>query len=73
MTTMEIASELDRIYDTNLTNDLVKSLTQRSYTLDEIKTLALKWCDEFDASDLARLTVSTLLVYLRKREKEGEG
>lgn len=44
--------------------------TKPKYTLDELEQLARQWCDEFDANDVARLTVSTLIAWARRREKE---
>lgn len=46
----------------------------RSYTLDEIKLLAMEFVDDDSADNFERqLLLSVFIEWLQQREKEGEG
>lgn len=71
---VEIARRLDAIYDTELTNRLVSSLSSPSYTLADLEALIREWLPTTPIpvnGDLTReLVVSNLLAWLVRREKE---
>lgn len=51
-------------------NRALRSITQRQYTLGEIEQLAREYADDYHLSIQDRVAVSTLLAWLRKRERE---
>lgn len=73
----DIARRLDRIYDTYLTNDLVRVLSSPSYTLDELEQLGKDYCDTSGLTENDRvisiLVLSLFIQWARKREREVGG
>ena len=68
----EIAQRLDAIYDTELTNRLVSSLSSPSYTLAELRELSKEYLATSQLTDTLapELILSSLLAWLAKKERE---
>lgn len=71
---LEIARRLDAIYDTELTNRLVSSLSSPSYTLAEIEALARKFTQKYepysDDGQHYQYTISIFILWLKQRERD---
>lgn len=73
---VEIAQRLDAIYDTELTNRLVSSLSSPSYTLADLQRLGREYSDQCRAEDdsvIAGLVLSQFTRWLAKKEREANG
>lgn len=70
---VEIAQRLDAIYDTELTNRLVSSLSSPSYTLAELMELGHEWARSTGGELTDDMAVSWFLLWLGKKEREANG